>query len=65
MTSECRIQLCSSHVNHHSTGWIIFFPRWSQPKDLESIHNLGMEKNFLLFQEWQAIVTEPKLYCLQ
>lgn len=43
-TFERRIQLRSSRVNHHSTSWIIFFPRWSQPKDLESICNLGMEK---------------------
>lgn len=65
MTFKCRIQLRSSRVNHHSTGWIIFFPHWSQPKDLESICNLGIEKNFLLFQEWQTVVTEPKLYCFQ
>lgn len=34
-TFERRIQLRSSRVNHSSTGWVIFFPRWSQPKDLE------------------------------
>lgn len=49
---------CSSRVNHPSTGW-------NTPKDSESICNLGTEKNVLLFQEQQAVVTEPKLYCFQ
>lgn len=66
MTFKCRIQSCSSHVNRHSTGWIIFFPRWSPPKDLESICNLGMEeKNFFkngkqLFLSQSFIVSSSK-----
>lgn len=46
--------------------WLDYFLSSLEPaQGFGEYHNLGMEKNFLLFQEWQAIVTEPKLYCLQ